>query len=137
VDRLGGEMTTETKPCPICGNPFGPTSGFKRWHQQKTCSRACSVVNRKLHAGGDHAIGAEQSRERSKAAMDRQWQVRKAVAAAKAAPAPSRQTREDEEEIIARFVAERGVTRAAPAGQEFIEARRELARPQPMAGWRG
>lgn len=50
---------------------------------------------------------------------------------------PDRPSREAEEAAIARFVAERGVTRAPTADQEVIPSRQELHRPQPMAGWRG
>jgi hypothetical protein len=69
--------------------------------------------------------------------MNTHWQRQNAIAKAKAAPIPIRPSREDEEHAIARFVAERGVTRAPPGDQEIIPARQETHRPQPMAGWRG
>lgn len=119
----------EEKPCAACGKMFAKTDqSASRWRQQATCSRTCAVAYR-----GDFA----QSRSRTKVAMNRHWNTRKAVAANKAkATGATPVTREAEEAAIARFIAERGVTRAESVESEFIQARHEPARPQPMAGWR-
>lgn len=131
-------MTPDSKTCPICSTVFHRNTkcgiSNDRWRQQVTCSRACSVIYRKRRATGDHAGGSP--RTRSKVAMNRNWEVRKAIAAAKAR-VPLRASREDEEAAIARFVAERGVIRLEPVEGEVIQARQEMHRPQPMAGWRG
>ena len=117
----GGVGNPESKPCAICGSRFyrGNRVSDDKWRRQTSCSRACAV----------------QSRQRSKAAMNKHWGIQQARAAAKAR-IPLRPSREDEEDAIARFVAERGVTRAPQADQEVVPMRQEQRRPQPMAGWR-
>lgn len=124
----------EEKTCPICAISF-PRKGSisnEHWRQQKTCSRHCAVVYRKSKPG------AVQSRQNSKAAMNQHWQIQRAKAAAKAS-VPIRAPREDEEAAIARFVAERGVTRAPAVEAGDLESGRVVqqpARSAPMPGWR-
>lgn len=126
----------DEKPCPICNSIFPRIYGqsAERWRKQATCSLACSVKYRRARDGGDH--DTTQSRERARGAMTKKWEVLRAIAKAKAAAIPIRPSRQDEEAAIARWVAERGVTRADPVQQEVIQARHEATRPQPMAGWR-
>lgn len=131
-------MTDDTKLCPICATVFPHIAGSSaaKWQQQMTCSKECGYAYRKTRPEGDHAVS--QSRERSKAAMNRNWRIKKDMAAAKAS-LPMRVPREDEEALMARFIEERGVTRVDP-GEAVGElgAGRVVAHPdtRPMPGWR-
>lgn len=128
----------ETKPCRVCSGMIVRVRsiGERRWQRQMTCSRACAAVWRKQHRKMD-PVAVAQSRDRVRAGMTAHWVIQKGDSARYQAEPPPRLPREAEEAAIARFVAERGVTRAPTADQEVIPSRQEQHRPQPMAGWRG